>query len=408
MTQGSRRARLRLDEVAERAGVAVTFVERLVGLAIVVPDEDGAFSQGDVFRARLMRSTDRAGVPLEAVAKAIEAGAFTLAFLDMPHYRWSVLSDVTFEELAASTGIPTDFLLLAEEAQGSERRAPGDRVRQDIVEMAPVLKMSLDAGIDPAVFPRVIRAYTTSIRRIAEAEADVYHNYVETPLLRSGLGHKEMAKLANEFGAEITQAQERMLLGMYRRQQELVWTADTIEHMEEALEEIGLYERPERAPAIAFLDLVGYTRLTEERGDRAAAELAGRLGDLVEVRSRVHGGRPVKWLGDGMMLLFSDPAEAVRAALAMVDEIPVTGLPPAHVGVATGPVIMQEGDYYGRTVNLAARLAGRAEANQTLVEAGVVRVVDASDLRFEERGRAELKGIQAPVDLFEAVRVSDG
>jgi adenylate cyclase len=80
------------------------------------------------------------------------------------------------------------------------------------------------------------------------------------------------------------------------------------------------------------------------------------------------------------------------------------GLPPAHAGVAAGPVIFQDGDYYGRTVNLASRLAGAAEPGQTLVDAEVVRLAgDRDDLGFTSIGEVTLKGMSAPIEAFEAV-----
>jgi class 3 adenylate cyclase len=69
--------------------------------------------------------------------------------------------------------------------------------------------------------------------------------------------------------------------------------------------------RSDRPPAVCFLDLTGYTRLTEERGDEAAAELAARLAGLVRRSAQEHGGTPVKWLGDGVMFYFREPAAAV-------------------------------------------------------------------------------------------------
>src|ERR687895_2284032 len=107
-------------------------------------------------------------------------------------------------------------------------------------------------------------------------------------------------------------------MGIFRRQQELVWTEHQVLNIEAALEEAGAIARPERVPAMCFLDLAGYTRLTEEHGDQAAAELAGTLAVLVERSSRVHGGTPVKWLGDGVMLHFRDPAGGVEGSPALV------------------------------------------------------------------------------------------
>lgn len=97
---------------------------------------------------------------------------------------------------------------------------------------------------------------------------------------------------------------------------------------------------PARCAAATFR-----SRLTEERGDAAAADLATRLARLVERTSVRHGGRPIKWLGDGVMLYFKDPGPGVVAALEMVAGVVEAGLPPAHVGLHAGPVIYQEGDY---------------------------------------------------------------
>jgi class 3 adenylate cyclase len=77
-----------------------------------------------------------------------------------------------------------------------------------------------------------------------------------------------------------------------------------------------------------FLDITGYMRLTQERGDEAAASLAARLNRLVNRSSVEHGGRAVKWLGDGVMLYFRDPGPGVVAALEMVDGVSDAGLPP--------------------------------------------------------------------------------
>jgi adenylate cyclase len=162
--------------------------------------------------------------------------------------------------------------------------------------------------------------------------------------------------------------------------------------------------RPARVPAMSFLDLVGYTRLTEEHGDQAAAALAEALAVLVNRSSREHGGVPVKWLGDGVMVYFRDPAGAVLAALRLVAQLPEVGLPPAHVGVAAGPVVAQGGDYYGRTVNLAARIAARAGAGQVLVSQRVAESAPAEGVRFVALGELRLKGFARPVRLLEAYR----
>jgi adenylate cyclase len=193
-------------------------------------------------------------------------------------------------------------------------------------------------------------------------------------------------------------------MAAYRRQQELAWIEQLVEDIETALEAAGVLGRPERVPAMCFLDLVGYTRLTEEQGDQAAAALAETLAVLVGRSAREHGGVPVKWLGDGVMCYFREPAGAVLAALQMVEEFPAAGLPPAHVGVAAGPVVAQGGDYFGRTVNLAARIAAYASASRVLVSEPVVQRAPPQGVTFDERGLVQLEGIAHPVRLLEARR----
>jgi adenylate cyclase len=155
---------------------------------------------------------------------------------------------------------------------------------------------------------------------------------------------------------------------------------------------------------MCFLDLAGYTRLTEERGDEEAAALAARLSDIVRHRPRQHHGEAVKWLGDGVMFRFRDPSGAVVSALDMVEDVPAAGLPPAHVGVAAGPVIRQGGDYFGRTVNLASRIADHARGGQVLVSEPVVAMTSVPGVRFDGMGAIELPGLTSPIRLFEARR----
>ena len=176
-----------------------------------------------------------------------------------------------------------------------------------------------------------------------------------------------------------------------------------LEGFELTLVQAGLHERVERPTAICFLDLTGYTRLTEQFGDEAAADLAARPSGLVQTTSGRHGGRPVKWLGDGVMFVFREPAGAVRAALEMVDTARREEMPPAHVGLHAGPVLFQEGDYFGRTVNLAARIADYARQGEVLVSQDVVDACADTELSFREIGPVELKGVPEPIRLHVAV-----
>jgi adenylate cyclase len=95
---------------------------------------------------------------------------------------------------------------------------------------------------------------------------------------------------------------------------------------------------------------------------------------------------------------------AGAGALGMVEEFPAAGLPPAHVGVAAGPVVAQGGDYFGRTVNLAARIAAYASASRVLVSEPVAERAPPRGVTFLELGQVQLEGIAHPVRLLEARR----
>jgi class 3 adenylate cyclase len=128
------------------------------------------------------------------------------------------------------------------------------------------------------------------------------------------------------------------------------------------------------------------------------------LAVLVNRTSREHGGVPVKWLGDGVMVHYREPAGAVLSALGLVAQLPAAGLPPAHVGVAAGPVVVQGGDYFGRTVNLAARIAASAGAGQVLVSQSVAESAPPEGVWFVELEELRLEGFARPVRLLEARR----
>src|SRR5262249_8006629 len=181
------------------------------------------------------------------------------------------------------------------------------------------------------------------------------------------------------------------VLGVYHGQQSNAWLKNLFEGFETQLAKAGIRTTSASPPAICFLDLTGYTRLTDQRGDAAAADLAATLSRLVQQASAPYGGKPVKWLGDGVMFWFREPGQGVAAALDMVDGARGAGLPPAHVGLHAGPVLFQEGDYFGRTVNLAARIADYARQGEVLVSQGVVETSKAAGVAFDEIGPVHLK-----------------
>lgn len=394
-------------EVADRAGVEVEYVGKLVGLGVLGPTGNGAFSEGDVRRARLYQGLERAGLPIEAMVEALERGELSFAFLDLPVYdRFSGLSRRSFREVSSREAIPLELLMVVREAIGFAQADPDDRMREDELRVVPLIKLQLSRGFDPAVIERWLRVYGDTLRRITETEADWWYTQVSLPSLASGLNEGEMLEVTNEWGEEFASLTEQALLAIYHAKQEHTWTENLIEEVEDALDRAGLRSRMATPPAICFLDITDYTRLTEERGDEAAAELATRLTPLVQRPADRHGGKVVKWLGDGVMFHFREPGGAVLAAVEMLEAISIADLPPAHVGLHAGPVVFQGGDYFGRTVNIAARIADHAEAGQVLVSQEVVNSTDREVVAFTAIGSVVLKGVSQPVELHSARRQS--
>jgi adenylate cyclase len=395
-------------ELAARAGVAEQEIQRLVTHGVLVPRAGrmAPFRAVDVLKIRVARACEEGGLPMEGMARAIRAGHLSFAFVESwPFERWATRGPPTHAELATEVGLPLEALQRIVEAFGFARPEPGDAVVAAERPVAVLLGRAVALGIvDEAASVRFGNVYAEALRRIASVEAEIYHSGIELPLLRSGVGPRRTTELAEEVAEEFTELLDEALMAVYRRQQELSWTEYQVEHIEQALEAAGVRLPPGQPPAMCFLDLAGYTRLTEERGDEEAAALAARLSEIVQQGTRRHRGEAVKWLGDGVMFRFRDPSGAVVSALEMVEEVPAAGLPPAHVGVAAGPVIRQGGDYFGRAVNLASRIADHARGGQVLVSEPVVAMTSVAGVRFDGLGAIELPGLRNPIRLFEARR----
>ena len=346
-------------------------------------------------------------MPLEGIATAVRDGSLSFDYLDASAFdRFAEVSRTTFREVSERTGIGLDLLKVVREAVGFAEPRPEDSVRSDELSVVPAIELLLSNGIRPVVIERWLRVCADNLRRIAETETDWWRSEVERPLLEGGMSTVQMLDAQADFGSRINPLMEQVLTAIYRGQQEHAWSKSAVEDVEDELERAGLLSRLHHPPAVCFLDLTGYTRLTEERGDEAAADLAETLAGVVRRRSQQHGGQPVKWLGDGVMFYFEDPGDGVLAALDMVEGAATQALPPARVGIDAGPVIFQEGDYYGRTVNIAARIAEYARPGEVLVSQEVVDAADGTAVTFTGIGAVELKGVSGTLNLHAARRAT--
>jgi adenylate cyclase len=390
-------------EAARRAGIDVVELDRMVELRMIVPGEGDRFTAGDVRKAGLFSSLQSGGLPLHAVAAEIDDGSLSIDFLDNPAFdHFSALSSVTFEELGARTGVPVDLLIVIREAIGSAVPRPTDLVREIELGIVPLIEGQLASGYPPDTVERFLRTMGESVRRFTLAAADDFRTHVIQPAAERTVA--DVSRAAVAAMERMSAATDQAILAVYHAQQAHAWTANILDDFERSLSKAGVVDRIGRPPAMCFLDLTGYTRFTAERGDKAAAELAETLRRLVQRTSVEHGGRPVKWLGDGVMLHFRDPGPAVVAALEMIDGIATAGLPPAHVGLHAGPVLFQDGDYYGQTVNVASRIADYARPGEVLVSQEVVDAAGDVAVSFAPVGPVELKGVGGALALHIAHR----
>lgn len=386
--------------------MSVEQVAQLEELGLLKHRTEDKFTMGDVRGIGLMRDLQMSGLPLDGLAAEIRTGRLSLDFLDNPFFdKSSAFSNQTFEDVSASTGIPVDTLLVIPEAIGAAVRIPSDRMRVHELDIVPMIQAQVASGYSLPTVERGLRTMGDAVRRLSIAEADAFRRAVVDPVaLQAGVQGSSISAAVGTATQRIMPTTDQALLAVYHGQQRHAWTAGIFENWEGVLAAAGLYDTAITPPAMCFLDITGYTRLTAERGDEAAAELARDLATLVQRTSMQHGGRAVKWLGDGVMLFFRQPGAGVLAALEMAQGVAAAGLPPAHVGLHAGQVVMQDGDYYGQTVNIASRIAEYARQGEVVVSQAVVDAAADFPLQFADLGDIELKGVTGTVRLHAARR----
>jgi class 3 adenylate cyclase/YHS domain-containing protein len=155
-----------------------------------------------------------------------------------------------------------------------------------------------------------------------------------------------------------------------------------------------------------FADLAGFTALTEAHGDRQAADVAAEFSVAVRRLLSSHVAEEVKTIGDAVMIRGADPAAAIQLGLGIVADVGRQhGFPTVRVGMNTGHAVERDGDWFGSTVNIAARVSGVASGGEVLVtETTKAAAGESCSVQLHERGRHTLKNIGEPVLLFAAVR----
>jgi adenylate cyclase len=398
-------------DLAARAGTARDRIRQMAQLGLIgeLQGENHSYQVGDIERVRLLEAFEEAGISLTDMGRAVAEGRLSLSFLDQVLPEPVAMSRQSFGEFCQEIGVAQELVARLHVGFGFPRPRSEDPVREDDVEIYRMVPAIRTAGLTEAQLIRGVRVYGELIRHLVQFQVDLLHSYLEDPIRTAAASEREVMETAAGVSAQVRPIAEKLLLWLYRRHREHYTTKHLVEHAESLLEEAGLVHRdPKKEAAIAFVDLSGYTQLTEELGDEAAAEMASNLAVLVQEAASRHRGRPVKWLGDGVMFHFPDPADAIRCGLDLTEQAPVHELPRAHVGVNAGPVIFREGDYFGRTVNIASRIAEFARPGEVLVSDPVMTASQELDVAFSPIGPILLRGLVQPVNLYAAYWRADG
>jgi adenylate cyclase len=406
-----------LAELASEAAVETALVERLIELGEIRPLSDGRFDARDEIVLGTVKAMLAAGIELDDLVWAIENGRFGLSVIGR------LFSDPapqvgTHGDLEASLGPLADRLGLVHAALGLAEPAPDTPVRADEAALLTDF-VRLWASVDPdgGADVRVARIAGEGMRRLAEGWLDQWDEHARPTPTSQGAPADRGRRSDGEAPSDAPPVDQNPTIELARIARDLAaWVFERA--IERTLREriISLTEsilisadrmpaRLERPPAIAFVDLSGFTSMTVELGDEQAVAAAERLRELSEEAARAERGRVVKLLGDGVLLRFDDAAAALRSTLGLADAVAGAGLPPIHAGIAAGTVIVRDGDVFGRTVNLASRIAGTAGRSEILVEEGVVIALPRGTARFEPIGRRELRGFAEPIALWRASKV---
>jgi len=383
---------LSLREAAERVGVTPATLRRWVR-AGVIPTFDGSWSRSEVSRARMVARLRERGHSLADIRRATEEGRLAFGYIEelLP-----IDEEETFTLRQASRETGLEPALIERIVTGlgfSPGRA--DQLYADDVQLLRYVSAVLDAGLPLVAMLQLVRVYGQAMSQVADAEVRLFHLYVHEPLMRSGASGLETAEEMLALTREILPLAAPVMDQVHHRYLQHFVEQDVVGHMESDLDGEAL-DLGRLRVAIAFADLAGYTRLTEEEGELEALDVVERFIEAVEL-TLPDDARIVKTIGDGVMVVGADPAALVDWAVGfqrLWDE-----RPQPRIAVHCGVALYRDGDYYGRAVNLASRVAARSGAGEVLVTRPVVEL-GGPHLEFERLGEVRLKGFREATEIF--------
>lgn len=391
-------------ELARAAGVDEAFVLGLVERGILTSVSRDHRSS-DIYRVRFAALAVRSGISLDDLARSLESGVVRMGDVDVLFPEPVATAKKTHAELALELAVETDLIHRVRLAAGLTTRAPEEPVHPDEEQILRLI-VELSRGFgDPETSIRIARNYGERVQRIVVSAVGTYEEYVYGPLLESRptIDAETRSRVSVE-GRSLIDRAESLLTATHRRHMQAAILAMWVRATESQMARHGVVAAsPTRPPAIAFVDLSGFTRVTEEQGDDMGMWLASQLVAEAEAAAAAHGADIVKLLGDGVMLHAADPGDLIDTAVALVEALPRAGLPPAHAGVHAGPLIERDGDYFGGTVNVAARIASEAAPGEILAsEVAAARA--SSHLRLTRLPATTLRGVAEPMVLVRVER----
>jgi adenylate cyclase len=387
------RERLTLAEAARRAGVTAATLRRWARDGVVPQAAGGTWTAAAVAQARVVARLRDRGHTLGEIRAATEEGRLAFgAIEDLLPPRGAARS---LAEAAAETGLEPALIRRIYTALGFSAGSLAS-VSEDDLQILRYVASVLDAGFPLIAFLQLARVYGQAVAQVADAEVRLFHLYVHEPLMREGLSGVEVAEQMEGIAGELLPLASPMMDHVHQRFLRHAMEQDVVGHMEQDLAPKLLGRM---RVAIAFADLAGYTTLTEEAGEEEALGAVERFVANVEL-TLPDEARVVKTIGDEVMVVSSDAGGLTDWAVGF-QQLHAADRPLPRIGIHAGEVIYRDGDYFGREVNQAHRVAARAAGGEVLVTRPVVDAA-GPHLAFERIGEVRLKGFREATEIHVA------
>jgi adenylate cyclase len=388
------------SEAARRAGVTPQTLRRWAQQGLVPQVSNGRWSPGAVAQARIVARLRERGHSIEEIRAATKSGRLAFGFVDelLPAHD----AQYTLEEAAIKTGLEPALIERLFLTMGFSATAL-DQLSDDDLELLRYVSSVLAAGFPLVALLQLVRVYGQALAQMADAEVRLFHLYVHEPLMRAGVSGVEVGEEMEGLARELLPLATPIMSRVHERFLAHFVEQDVVGHMEADLED-GALDLGRMRVTIAFADLAGYTRLTEEEGEEEAVSAVERFIEDVEV-TLPDDARVIKTIGDEVMIVGSDAAALVDWAVGF-QSLVADRRPLPRIGIHRGLTLYRDGDYYGREVNQASRVVARAAGGEVIVTRDVVDVA-GPHLEFERIGEVRLKGFSEPTELFAARAVED-